>query len=219
MQRLFKTFDTNGNGLLDIKEFSKAMKDFQLGLEDQDIQNIFKSFDRNGDGVLDLSEFNDLLLGNLSPSASAIVNQAFEKLDTRKVNFVLYEKVKDVFDAQRHPEVASSKKQEEEVLGQFLETIEMHHNMFNNYSKSDKMTRNEFMAYYRIISAMYEDESSFMNMIKGVWNVKYQQPGHNELGSAGGKEDAQSSRDRYQKANMKGTPFGTGATDQWQSSA
>jgi Ca2+-binding EF-hand superfamily protein len=65
LKRLFKTFDANGNGLLEFKEFKRAIKEFKLGLEDQDIDNIFKSFDVNGDGVLDLTEFMDMILGNL----------------------------------------------------------------------------------------------------------------------------------------------------------
>jgi Ca2+-binding EF-hand superfamily protein len=66
LKRLFKTFDSNGNGLLEYKEFKKAITDFKLGLEDGDIENIFKSFDKNNDGVLDMNEFMDLILGDLT---------------------------------------------------------------------------------------------------------------------------------------------------------
>ena len=34
LKRLFNTFDSNGNGLLELKEFKRALKDFSLGLED-----------------------------------------------------------------------------------------------------------------------------------------------------------------------------------------
>ena len=63
MKRLFKTFDINGNGVLEYKEFKKALQDFNLDLEEQDIQSLFRSFDKNGDGTLDVSEFMDLILG------------------------------------------------------------------------------------------------------------------------------------------------------------
>lgn len=45
-------FDTDNSGVLELKEFRKAMTDFKLDLEEQDIDNIFKSFDKNKDGVL-----------------------------------------------------------------------------------------------------------------------------------------------------------------------
>ncbi len=66
LNRTFKTFDTNGNGILEFSEFSAALKSFKLDLEDIDIENIFKSFDANGDGILQFGEFLDMVLGQLS---------------------------------------------------------------------------------------------------------------------------------------------------------
>ena len=37
LKRLFKTFDFNNNGTLEYNEFEKAVRDFKLDLEDQDI--------------------------------------------------------------------------------------------------------------------------------------------------------------------------------------
>ena len=67
LKKVFTMFDVNGNGTLDYKEFSRALNDFKLDLEEVDIQTIFKSFDKNGDGVLDLEEFMDLVVGQLNP--------------------------------------------------------------------------------------------------------------------------------------------------------
>jgi len=66
LKRLFQTFDTDNSGTLEFKEFRKAVTDFKLDMEEQDIQSIFKSFDMNGDGVLDISEFMNMILGTLS---------------------------------------------------------------------------------------------------------------------------------------------------------
>lgn len=46
-------------------------------------------------------------------------------------------------------------------------------------------------------------------MVKGVWGVKFEQLDVSQRGFAGGLDEAANSRDRYQKANAKGTPFGT----------
>jgi Ca2+-binding EF-hand superfamily protein len=45
LKRLFQTFDTDNSGSLEFKEFKRAVMDFKLDIEEQDIQNIFKSFD------------------------------------------------------------------------------------------------------------------------------------------------------------------------------
>jgi Ca2+-binding EF-hand superfamily protein len=52
LKKLFQTFDFNGNGVLEYKEFERAMKDFKLDLEEQDVQIIFGSFDENKDGTI-----------------------------------------------------------------------------------------------------------------------------------------------------------------------
>jgi hypothetical protein len=37
LKRLFQTFDTDNSGTLEFREFKRAVQDFKLDLEDQDI--------------------------------------------------------------------------------------------------------------------------------------------------------------------------------------
>ena len=57
---------------------------------------------------------------------------------------------------------------------------------------------------------MYEDDISFITMVKGVWGVKIEKVDNAQMNFAGGNDPSQNSRDRYMKANSRGTPFGTG---------
>jgi len=134
---------------------------------------------------------------------------AFAKLDNRKKGFVEYAKVKDMFDGSKHPEVCNGKKNEEEAIAQFIEVYDIHHNSFNDYQKQDKVTQEEFIQYYRIVSANYDNEAAFINMVKGVWGIKFETPDVSERDWAGGKDKAGNHRERYRQENMKGTPFGT----------
>lgn len=105
----------------------------------------------------------------------------------------------------------------------FLEIYEVHHNTFNNYQRQDQVTKNEFFEFYRTLNPSYDDDASFVSMVKGVWGITNEQPDVSKRGWAGGNDPALNSRDRYQKANFaKGTPFGTSqgdSTAQWGSSA
>ena len=73
----------------------------------------------------------------------------------------------------------------------------MHHNTFNDYQKNDKVTKAEFLEFYKTVSPNYEDDNSFVSMVKGVWGVKFEQPDVSQRGFAGGIDESANSRDRY----------------------
>lgn len=53
--------DDNNSRTLDMSEFTKAMKEQMLGLNEGDIKALFQAFDRNRDGEIDYDEFIRIL--------------------------------------------------------------------------------------------------------------------------------------------------------------
>ena len=49
--------DDNNSGTIDMQEFRKAIKDFRIDLNEQEIEIVFSSFDRDGSGTIDYDEF------------------------------------------------------------------------------------------------------------------------------------------------------------------
>ena len=84
--------------------------------------------------------------------------------------------MRDAFDGKKHTDVCNGKKSDEEAITDFLEIFEIHHNTFNNFQKSDKVTKDEFLEFYRTLSASYEDDLTFISMVRGVWGVKNETP-------------------------------------------
>jgi len=70
--RKFKIADDNGNGLLDVEEFKKAMHDFRMGLSPQQVTAAFKMFDRDGSGEITYDEFLRSIRGPLNEVRAAI---------------------------------------------------------------------------------------------------------------------------------------------------
>lgn len=66
LRRQFKIMDDNNSGTLDHYEFKKGIKDFQVGIEDKDIDNLFKAFDLNGNGDIDFDEFIRVVVGPMN---------------------------------------------------------------------------------------------------------------------------------------------------------
>eukprot|EP00668_Euglena_longa_P016135 GGOE01020345.1.p1 GENE.GGOE01020345.1~~GGOE01020345.1.p1 ORF type:complete len:672 (-),score=121.83 GGOE01020345.1:252-2267(-) len=54
---LFRRFDEDQNGYLDIYEFMRAMKELGLGLTFQDAKSLFSQIDTDGSGMMDEEEF------------------------------------------------------------------------------------------------------------------------------------------------------------------
>ena len=126
----------------------------------------------NGDGVLDLKEFMDMILGDLNLSRQQAVEQAYQKLDNVGRGSIPYAKVKELFEGAKHPDVGNGKRTSEEVISDFLEIYEVHHNTFNDYKKVDYVTKAEFIEFYRTLGCNFEDDTSFNAMVKGCWGVK-----------------------------------------------
>ena len=59
------------------------------------------------------------------------MRQAFAKLDLDGSGIVDIDEIKQIYNASKHPDVLAGKKTQEEILGDFLETFELHHNVSN----------------------------------------------------------------------------------------
>ena len=64
------------------------------------------------------------------------------------------------------------KRTEDQVLLEFLETFEAHHNLRMNEQSDGRVTVEEFVEYYRNISCSVDNEEYFALIINNSWNVK-----------------------------------------------
>merc|ERR550532_2633930 len=67
MIKLFKHFNTDGDGTLSLDEFKKMMLEMQIGLSDERIMELFDSIDMDKSGGIDIKEF----IHGLFPTAYA----------------------------------------------------------------------------------------------------------------------------------------------------
>lgn len=67
--------------------------------------------------------------GELNDFRKALVEKAFRKIDKDSSGFLDIDDIKDLYNASKHPDVIQGKKTESQILMEFLETFEMHHNI------------------------------------------------------------------------------------------
>jgi hypothetical protein len=83
---------------------------------------------------------------------------AFKKLDRDNSGLIDIKDIKGVYDASKHPDVKSGKKSEDEILGEFIETFEMHHALNGAGTKDRSVTPEEFIEYYNNVGASIDND-------------------------------------------------------------
>ena len=169
LARQFKIMDDDGSKSLDFYEFSKSIRDYRIDMSEADLQLVFNFIDRNRGGTIDYDEFLRALRGPMNNFRKALVNQAFAKLDVDRSGQIDINDIKQFYNAKGHPEVRSGRKSEEEVLGEFLETFEMHHNVLGGNDRI--ITMEEFQEYYNNVSASIDNDQYFELMMSNTWKL------------------------------------------------
>jgi len=129
LQRIFKIMDDDGSLTLSMPEFVKAIKDFRMGISEDSVPALFDAFDTNHDGTINYDEFLRAVRGPLNDFRRQMVDKAFHKIDKDGSGILDITDIKDTYNALKHPDVINGKKTEAQVLMEFLETFETHHNV------------------------------------------------------------------------------------------
>ena len=110
LNRQFKIFDENNSKTLDYEEFARALKEYKINLEDEEILKLFNQFDRNGDGIIEYEEFIKEVRGPMNEKRKAVVTQAFNKLDIDRSGHIDMNEIKHTYNAKNNPDVRQGKK-------------------------------------------------------------------------------------------------------------
>ena len=153
--------DDNNSRSLDKYEFTKAMTDYMLGFTEGEIQKLFAYFDFDRSGAIEFDEFVRAIRGPMSPQRQKIVMACFRKLDRDNSGWIDISDIRGIYVANKHPDVLSGKKTEDQILQEFLETFEIAHSIRNNEAPNYVVTKEEFVEYYNNISASIDDDAYF----------------------------------------------------------
>ena len=105
--------DDDGSKSISLYEFSKACKDFKVGINEENVPLIFDIFDVNRDGTLNIDEFIRAIRGDMNDYRRSLVEAAFNKIDRNGNGVIEIDDIKDTYNAKRHPDVVQGKKSEE----------------------------------------------------------------------------------------------------------
>lgn len=161
---MFRAIDRDRNNSIDPTEFKYAMRDYGLKITDDEVSAIVKYFDTNKDGKISFDEFIRAIRGDLNQRRLDMVQMAYNVLDKTGDGQVTIEDIMIAYDPTFHPDFASGRKTKEEVLREFMSVWETHR-------KDGIVTHEEFIDYYKDISASIDSDDYFELMIRNAWHI------------------------------------------------
>lgn len=153
-----------------------------MEVTDEQVDLMFNIFDGDRSGTIKFDEFVYVLRGDMNQKRKDLVEAAFKTLDKDNSGMIEVEDIIGTYNAKNHPAVKECRKTEQEVLEEFLQTFEMHHNNSKGEQSDFKITREEFTEYYSNISASIDEDVYFEAMMNAAWNLSGNAPQYKKYG-------------------------------------
>ena len=171
LRRTFMLYDEDKNNHLSFKEFNKFINDYRLNISDEEKKKIFKIFDKDNSDTIDYGELVKGLVGEMNDYRNKIIRKVFEKLDKENTGKITFDTIINSYDPYKHPQVLSGERNAQEVLCRFIDLFEYHFNLLNPDKDNEEVTKEEFIEFYNYISACFDDDKYFENVISRVWGI------------------------------------------------
>lgn len=170
ISREFRFMDTSRDGKLSRSELQNGLRKFGVSLDSGQLEMLFEHLDGNQDGTVDLNEFLVALRGPLTKRRLKIILMAYDVLDIDKSGTVTLQELAGFYDTSFHPEVIDGVKTHEDIIKEFI--AQWDNGAGNKGQRGDGViTRDEFVHYYRDVSASIDDDDYFELMMRNAWHI------------------------------------------------
>ena len=180
MRRAFMIADENDSKTLSLPEFIKFCHDYRIPIVGKDINLLFQEFDKDNSGEINYDEFVNAFVGEMNDRRKRLIKILFDSFDKNKTGYIDLDEIRNNYSPKEHPDVLSGKKTEDEVLAEFLDTLQYHFSLLKNNkeegNQGKKVAFDEFLEFFNNISVGIEDDDYFENMIKSGFNFEERRP-------------------------------------------
>ena len=161
-----RAMDGYGTYKLNITQFTQAMNDHRLGLNDAEIATIFEEYDTDLTGVVNHEAFLRGLRCQMNLKRKAAVRAAFQQFDSNSRGEATIEDLRlSGYNATCHPDVINRKKTERQVTMDML-------TKFEAGSGDGRVTEEEFVDYYASsVSPLVDNDDRFVALVRNAWRL------------------------------------------------
>ncbi|KAH9133797.1 hypothetical protein LEN26_007000 [Aphanomyces euteiches] len=164
ISRMMRIMDNSGDKKLSRDEFRFGLRDFGVDVTEAELDSLIQAFDCDQDGFISFDEFLVALRGDINPARLSMIEMAFQKLDRTHDGQVTIDDLRNVYDVSKHPEFIQGIKSKDVILAEFL-------SQWDIKDHDGIITMDEFVEYYRNVSASIDDDNYFELMIRNAWHL------------------------------------------------
>ena len=161
---VFRRMDNNGDRKMDRNEFMWGLRENGHTLSPSEFERIFKFFDKNNDGKVSYDEFLRGIRGEMNERRLGLVRLAYNKLDRDHSGLVDLNDIATAYDVSQHPKFKSGEMSKNDILSEFMA-------QWDTNIRDNKVTLDEFIDYYKDVSASVDEDDYFELMIRNAWHL------------------------------------------------
>ena len=168
-------------------DFAKIIKDFNILINVDDIEQIFDNFSGDKNKLhLNYCKFIDILLSEfINKERIELINQIYEKIE-KKLDEVNFDKLRIVYNPNDNYYIYEENDFFENLKNFHYEFYlrklpEEQRKYYSNDSNNFRISNEEFLDFYKMISFMIEKDEIFENIIKTEWKrIDFEQENEKE---------------------------------------
>jgi len=161
---VFRRMDNNGDRKMDRNEFMWGLRENGHTLSPSEFERIFKYFDKNNDGKISYDEFLVGIRGDMNERRVALCKLAYKKLDRDGSGMVDLNDIAIAYDVTQHPKFKTGEMSRNDILTEFMA-------QWDRNVRDNKVTMDEWLDYYKDVSASIDEDDYFELMIRNAWHL------------------------------------------------
>ena len=144
------------------------LKKLGIDFKFYDLIELFKCIDKINSDKIKTEELLKLTRGEINIKRKILIQNVFNYNDKEQKGKIKLKEIKNLYNAKMHPDVYVGYKTEKDIYKEFLYTFDTFCEFYEIY---DYINCEEFIEYYKGISASIVEDNYFDDILNGVWNI------------------------------------------------